>query len=92
MALRWDHAELALMPSGAAPSYTGPGLDNWELANIAVFASDMNVDWTCSTKYLVLVHFTGHLVLRRSTKVNRGQMRSMTFADFFEFTGHCLFR
>ena len=30
MALRWDHAELALMPTGAAPSY-GPGsghLDN----------------------------------------------------------------
>ena len=24
MALRWDHAELALMPTGAAPSY-GPG-------------------------------------------------------------------
>ena len=27
MVLRWDHAELALMPTGAAPSYKGPGLD-----------------------------------------------------------------
>ena len=29
------------------------------------------------------MHSTGHPVLRRSTDVNRGQMRSMTFADFF---------
>ena len=29
------------------------------------------------------MHSTGHPVLRRSTEVNWGQMRSMTFADFF---------
>ena len=29
------------------------------------------------------MHSTGHPVLCRSTEVNRGQMRSMTFADFF---------
>ena len=32
---------------------------------------------------VVLMHSTGHPVLRRSTEVNWGQMRSMTFADFF---------
>ena len=29
------------------------------------------------------MHSTGHPVLRRSTEVNWGQMKSMTFADFF---------
>ena len=29
------------------------------------------------------MHSTGHSVLRRSTEINWGQMRSMTFADFF---------
>ena len=29
------------------------------------------------------MHCTGHPVLRKSTEVNWGQMRSMTFADFF---------
>ena len=39
---------------------------------------------TCSTNYqVVLMHSTGHPVLRRSTEVNWGQMRWMTFADFF---------
>ena len=32
---------------------------------------------------VVLMHSTGHPVLRRSTEVNWGQMRSMTFAVFF---------
>ena len=49
-------------------------------ANIAVFASDMNVDMQYQ---VVLMHSTGHPVLRKSTEVNWGQMRSMTFADFF---------
>ena len=37
--------------------------------------------WICNQ--VVLMHSTGHPVLRRSTEVNWGQMRSMTFADFF---------
>ena len=40
----------------------------------------MNVDMYYQ---VVLMHSTGHPVIRRSTEVNWGQMRSMTFADFF---------
>ena len=50
------------------------------LVNMDVFASDMNVDMQYQ---VVLMHSTGHPVLRRSTEVNWGQMRSMTFAYFF---------
>ena len=40
----------------------------------------MNVDMQYQA---LLMHSTGHPVLRRSTEVNWDQMRSMTFADFF---------
>ena len=40
----------------------------------------MNVDMWYQ---VVLMHSTGHPVLRRSTEVNWGQMGSMIFADFF---------
>ena len=41
-------------------------------------------DWSISIKKgVVLMLSTGHSLLRRSTEVNWGQMRSMNFADFF---------
>ena len=48
------------------------------LQTLPFFASDMDVDMWYQ---VVLIHSTGHLVLRRSTEVNRGQLRSNEVND-----------